>query len=79
MVASLLVEVDDGVARLTSNRPERRNALDAELRRRLWTTLTELDPERRISVIVLTGADPAFCSGVGSPSMDQDQDRPSPR
>src|SRR5215212_8839603 len=62
---ALLYEVREGVARLTINRPERRNAMS-------WAVITELrdavarakaDPEVR--VVVLTGAgDQAFCAGA---------------
>ena len=63
--AEVLYEVRDGVARLTINRPERRNALS-------WTVVGLLrdrvavckdDPDAR--VLVLTGAgDKAFCAGA---------------
>ncbi len=66
----LRYELADGVARLTIDRPERRNALS-------WTVLTELrarvaeirdDPEVR--VVVLTGAgDKAFCAGADLTGM----------
>jgi enoyl-CoA hydratase len=60
----LLVERDDRVATVTMSRPDSRNALNAELRRSLWSTMAELDAEGSIAAIVLTGADPAFCAGL---------------
>lgn len=61
-----LVEVDtaDGVRTLTLNRPEARNALSFAMLRALVEALSdaELDPE--VAVVVLTGADPAFCAGL---------------
>jgi len=67
---SLLYDVADGVATITINRPERRNALS-------WTVMTELrsafarakaDPEVR--VVVLTGAgDKAFSAGADLSGM----------
>jgi enoyl-CoA hydratase/carnithine racemase len=61
---------DDGVARLTINRPEKRNAMTwdvvAELRRRLG----ELAVDPRARVVVLTGAgDKAFCAGADLGTM----------
>lgn len=61
----VLYEVADGIARLTINRPERRNSLSwtvvGELRRRVAECRS--DPDAR--VLVLTGAgDKAFCAGA---------------
>jgi enoyl-CoA hydratase/carnithine racemase len=66
----LLYEVAEGVARVTINRPERRNALSwalvTELRRAFATA--KADPEVR--VCVLTGAgDKAFCAGADLSEM----------
>lgn len=55
---------DGRVALVTLDRPDRRNALDRALRRQLWHALRDLDADDATAVIVLTGADPAFCAGV---------------
>jgi enoyl-CoA hydratase len=60
----LLVDVDDAVALVTLNRPEARNALDLELLRALPATMRALDADDEVSVVILTGADPAFCAGL---------------
>ena len=60
----LLCERDEGIATLTLNRPKVRNALSEELRERLREQVAELDADPTVDVIVLTGADPAFCAGV---------------
>lgn len=60
----LRVERGDGVAWLTLDRPDRRNALDRALRAALSASLAELDRDDDVRVLVLTGADPAFCAGV---------------
>ena len=54
----------DGHVVVTLHRPEARNALNAELRRALFTTMSELDEDDTVRAIVLTGADPAFCAGL---------------
>jgi enoyl-CoA hydratase len=65
MSRALLVErVHGGFAVVTLNRPEARNALNSELLRRLPEVMAELDQDDTVSVIVLTGADPAFCAGL---------------
>lgn len=60
----LLVEVVDRVATLTMNRPERRNALSASLRHRLREATREVEADPDVDVVILTGADPAFCAGL---------------
>ncbi len=55
---------ENGVAILTLNRPEVRNALSKDLRSQLRTTLNELDADETVRVVILTGADPAFCAGI---------------
>ena len=60
----LLTEVHDGVAVVTMNRPEARNALNTELRRAVPRELRELDASDDVRAMILTGADPAFCAGL---------------
>lgn len=60
----ILTDVVSGVATVTLNRPERRNALNGELIRGIRETMAALDADDEVSVVVLTGADPAFCAGV---------------
>jgi enoyl-CoA hydratase len=60
----VLTEVAERIATVTLNRPEARNALNAELRRALPETLATLDADDGVDVVVLTGADPAFCAGL---------------
>ncbi len=57
----LLRELANGVARLTLNRPEARNALNAELRRALASAFRELRDDAR--VVILSGNGTAFCAG----------------
>lgn len=60
----VIVEVADGVATITLNRPEARNALSMELLRALPRAVAEADADPSVAVLVLTGADPAFCAGL---------------
>lgn len=60
----LHVEVSDRVATLTLNRPERRNALNAALRRGLRDAVRAAEADDGVDVVILTGADPAFCAGL---------------
>jgi enoyl-CoA hydratase len=61
---TLLVDVRDRVALLTLNRPAARNALSSELLRALPEAIVSADANDDVDVIVLTGADPAFCAGL---------------
>lgn len=64
-MGSELVQRQDaeGVATLTLNRPERRNALSSALIAALLEALDAVDADPDVSVVVLTGAGKAFCSG----------------
>jgi enoyl-CoA hydratase len=57
-------EFCDGVATITLNRPDARNALNSALLAALPEALTAADEDERVKAIVLTGADPAFCAGL---------------
>jgi 2-(1,2-epoxy-1,2-dihydrophenyl)acetyl-CoA isomerase len=57
-------EVSDGVAVMTLNRPDRRNAWNQDLGDGMEATFTELSSRPEVRSIVLTGAGTAFCSGA---------------
>lgn len=59
----VLVEHRGAVTIITMNRPEKRNALNAELRTGLYQAMVEANASAA-AAIVLTGADPAFCAGL---------------
>jgi 2-(1,2-epoxy-1,2-dihydrophenyl)acetyl-CoA isomerase len=63
MTADLLETVEDGVALLTLNRPERLNAFSDEMLRALIEAFTRLGAEAEVRAIVLTGAGRGFCAG----------------
>jgi enoyl-CoA hydratase len=60
----LLIETSDQIRTLTLNRPKVRNALSMELRDKLFPALRAADADEDVDVVILTGADPAFCAGV---------------
>jgi enoyl-CoA hydratase len=74
-----LVLADDpgaGVRRLTLNRPEKRNALSNALRVALFDELRRADADLDVSVVVVRGAGPSFCSGY---DLAQDPSEPLAR
>ena len=61
---TLLYDVgDDGVALVTLNRPERRNALDPQLLHELEQVFDAVENDDNVRIAVITGAGPAFCAG----------------
>jgi enoyl-CoA hydratase len=60
----VLLDVSGRIAIVTLNRPEARNALSSDLLRRLPRLLAAADDDDEVDVIILTGADPAFCAGL---------------
>ena len=60
----LLVEKKDGVARVTLNRPEVRNAFDDTLIRKLQESFLSLGEDKAVRVVILAGNGPAFCAGA---------------
>src|SRR5207248_197284 len=59
----LLATVDDGVAVLTMNRPERRNALSGPMLDAMARVLGAVELDDAVGCVVLTGAGGAFCAG----------------
>lgn len=60
----IIYEKKDGVAKITLNRPEKRNALRSKTLQEIYSALIDARVDRSIGVIVITGAgDKAFCSG----------------
>lgn len=70
-VTEVRAEVVGPIATVTLSRPERRNAISGGLLTSLRATMTELDRDPDVLVIVLTGADPAFCAGLDLTELGQ--------
>lgn len=69
---SVVFQVKDRVARITIDRPERLNAVDAEAERRLEEIWQELEQRDDVSCAVLTGAgEKAFSVGADMKSVDK--------
>src|SRR5258707_8270239 len=59
----LLCSVADGVALITLNRPEARNAMSPDLTAALRTQIKERGNDPAVGALLITGAGTAFCSG----------------
>ena len=64
MSEQVLVERDGHVATLSLNRPERLNAISGPMLEQLSERLLELDADREVRAIILTGAGKGFCAGL---------------
>lgn len=72
---SVIYRVESHIARITMNRPEKRNALNTTLRTEIVAALKVAEADDEVSVILIDGAGEGFCSGYDlSPDRD---DRPS--
>ncbi|MBS1538862.1 MAG: enoyl-CoA hydratase/isomerase family protein [Bacteroidetes bacterium] len=60
----LLSSVEGNIARLTLNRPDKRNALNSDLLRALRTEFVSLKTDASIKVIILEANGKAFCAGA---------------
>jgi enoyl-CoA hydratase/carnithine racemase len=65
---SLLIE-HGKIAKITLNRPQRRNALNHTLLQELNTALIELDKDNEVRVVILKGAGKGFCAGAELDSL----------
>jgi enoyl-CoA hydratase/carnithine racemase len=71
MTDTVLFEVQDDVAVLTFNRPDRLNAWVPELQTRYFDLLEECATRPDVRAIVLTGAGRGFCAGADMQSLEQ--------
>jgi len=62
-LSTLDIKVDGAVARVTLNRPDKRNAINDEMRAELTDAFARFDADAAVRVVVVTGAGPAFCAG----------------
>ncbi|MGD0296846.1 MAG: enoyl-CoA hydratase-related protein [Bryobacteraceae bacterium] len=67
----ILYAVEHGVARITLNRPEKRNALDAELITEVRDALRSSARDESVRVVLITGAGADFCSGADLSGLER--------
>jgi len=80
MTATVLVEKRRGIAFVTINRPEKRNAMDPATMDALAAAAAAVDADPDARVMVLTGAGTAFSSGMDLQAFSQgDRSRPAGR
>lgn len=60
---TVLVDVAEGIARITLNRPQARNALSLQMREEMAAAVARVRDDASVFAVLLTGAGGAFCSG----------------
>jgi enoyl-CoA hydratase len=61
---TITVDVADGVATVTLNQPERRNALTLPMVDELTAAFDQFESGEDVAAVIVTGAPPAFCAGA---------------
>ena len=65
------VRYEDGIAVMTMNYPERRNAFNMRMRTQMYERLLQIEADEQCGALVLTGADGNFCAGGDVSEMRQ--------
>ncbi len=78
MADEILCSIADGIATLTLNRPDKRNAMNSALLDGLRRHFDELEDNREVRVIVVRGAGTAFCSGMDLNELSRHQAEADP-
>lgn len=73
MADEVLCSIQDGIATLTLNRPEKRNAINSAMMASLTAHFGALEQHRDVRVVVVRGAGPVFCAGRDLREMGQQQ------
>jgi enoyl-CoA hydratase len=68
---TVLIEQIDNIARITLNRPERRNAISATLLRELVSAVELSADDESVNVVIIRGAGPSFCAGYDLGTSDK--------
>ncbi|NYT79287.1 enoyl-CoA hydratase/isomerase family protein [Alcaligenaceae bacterium] len=66
---SIVTTIEDGVATVMINQPQRKNALSAEMREQLVGSMKDLAENDDVRTVILTGAGNAFCAGSDATGM----------
>jgi len=75
---TVLVEFEEGIAWVSLNRPEKRNAMNPALNDEMTQVLEALEVDERCGVLVLTGAGEAFSAGMDLKEFFRESDRLPP-
>ena len=77
MTDLVLLNVQDGIATLTLNRPDKRNAMSDEMRTQFVNALESVAADKAIRALVLTGSGKGFCAGGDIAGMERRMQAPT--
>ncbi|SFN56339.1 enoyl-CoA hydratase/isomerase family protein [Variovorax sp. OV329] len=78
MSTSLIdLRVEDGIATLTFNRPDKRNAMSDDMRTEFIVALERVQADKAIRALVITGAGRGFCAGGDIAGMERRMSAPT--
>lgn len=66
---SIELAVERGLATVTINRPEKKNAISLEMREQLWNAFESLAENDEVRAVILTGGGEDFCAGMDVKEM----------
>lgn len=69
----LRTEITDGVALVTLNDPDRRNALNLDMNSEILAAMDEIEADESVGAVVVTGEPPAFCAGADLSQLGSSQ------
>jgi trans-feruloyl-CoA hydratase/vanillin synthase len=75
---NVIVEFQDGIAWVTLNRPQKKNAMSPALNREMIEILDALEVDNRCSVLVLTGAGDSYSAGMDIKEYFREVDKATP-
>src|SRR5258708_37572060 len=75
---TVLVEFENGIAWVTMNRPEKRNAISPTLAAEMLQVMNALETDVRCKALVLTGAGDSFSAGMDLKEFFRETDAMSP-
>jgi len=77
MADLILLDVQDGIATLTLNRPDKRNAMSDEMRTQFIAALESVAADKAVRALVLTGSGKGFCAGGDIAGMERRMQAPT--
>lgn len=75
----IIYNKEDGIAFITFNRPDKRNALNHEIMEEIETALVDAEKDSEISAVILTGGDKYFVSGTDMDFLLGEEDNQTPQ
>jgi 2-(1,2-epoxy-1,2-dihydrophenyl)acetyl-CoA isomerase len=73
----IIYEEKGGIATMTLNRPDKMNAFSTGMRESMYRVVEHISQDKRVRVLIITGAGRAFCSGADVQTLAGNANRPT--